>query len=368
MTTTTTISIRIPEGAEAGDTLQFEAQGQLLDLLVPAGSVPGDLLEIQVGSISNNENGDERDENDDITIIDMGKGKCLELFSQLPGDVAHIPESDDDNDEATDGTFALPWRCGIELAENWEEIESLLLEKGIHSRRRIIELGSGLGLVGLSFVTYFSNDSKMVDASQENRILAADNATIVLTDLPAAMSLLDFNVNHHQPSLPSPPTLSTRSLRWTLERPDNDPFTNEPPFDFLLGSDILYNTEYIPHLTATIKRLLNPTRGVVVLAVRWRKPDLERVFFQDSGLEWQLLQPNGKNYCPLSWEDFGDPSNESSNRYFHQTLISVNGKPQSIADITEDQAKDLPPEEFQAWEHSFIQLYLGTPMKETTAD
>ena len=48
MTTTTTISIQIPEGTEPGDTLEFEANGQSLELEVPLGSQPGDVLEIQV--------------------------------------------------------------------------------------------------------------------------------------------------------------------------------------------------------------------------------------------------------------------------------------------------------------------------------
>jgi hypothetical protein len=127
----------------------------------------------------------------------------------------------------------------------------------------------------------------------------------------------------------------------------------------------LYNVEYIPHLVATVKRHLHPTRGVMILAVRWRKPALEREFFQDTGLEWTLLpSTTTSGSCPLSWKDFGDPSNTQSNLYFHQTQISVQGKPKAVADITEDETKQFTTDEFEAWERAHIQIYIGKPPKQ----
>lgn len=415
-TSISVLSIQIPEDAEPGDTLQFESNGQLLELVVPVGSVPGDVLEIQIGSNSTGDtphnHNNTQNETHNVTIIDIGNGLTVEFVSQLPDDY-HVQSttgcttSEEDYDDGknntrsdnhnkdndNDGTFALPWQSGIELASHWRDISKILLEMGIHSKRRILELGSGLGVVGVSLamtrtVRVGSDDDDHHHGSsneQSYHPLITKEAAVILTDLPAAMPLLEFNVEQHQnklssPSSPSSSMLSTRPLRWKLEHEadhvDVRAFANEPPFDMIVGSDLLYNTEYIPQLIATMKRFLHPTRGIVVLAVRWRKPELERIFFKVSGLDWQLLVPKQPpdgtthtnewyQYCSLlSWNEFGDPSNQASNRYFHQTQISVNGQPQSLANITEEQAQGLPPEEFLAWERSFIQFYLGKP-KET---
>ena len=70
--------------------------------------------------------------------------------------------------------------------------------------------------------------------------------------------------------------------------------------------------------------------------------------------------------CTLSWEDFGDPAKEASNRYFFQTQVSVQGVPTSLANITEEQAMNLPKEEFHAWEQAHIQIYMGTQASHNT--
>lgn len=376
---TKTISVQIPEGAEPGDTLELEVHGQSLELVVPVGSQAGDVLEIQVATgdeerETQDEDGgvdDGGDDDGDVTKVDIGGGRILEFASRLPADHVDGAAAGENIEtevvDESDGTYALPWRSGIEMAQHWQTIQEALSKLQIQPRRRILELGSGLGLVGISFATVLTQeDSSNKNTSELRRILAND-AQIILSDLPAAMPLLNFNVGQNQ--APQKIILTTRALRWTMERPEDDcdPFSKEPPFDCVLGSDLLYNVEYIPHLVATLKRLLHPTRGIVLLAVRWRKPELERAFFQDSGLDWQVL-PLPSTKCSLTWEDFGDPTKEASNKYFYQTLISVDGKPQALADIAEDQAKDLPPEEFQAWEQSFVQMYLGRPKKEPTTE
>jgi hypothetical protein len=35
--------------------------------------------------------------------------------------------------------------------------------------------------------------------------------------------------------------------------------------------------------------------------------------------------------------EYGLPTSDASNRYFHQTMVSVNGKPSSLADILDSQ-------------------------------
>lgn len=366
--TTKSITIQIPEGADQGDVLEFQVDGQSLEFIIPVGSRPGEVFQIQVGTgeddnDSDNDNGawDIATADEDTVSIKIGTSHTLELALRLPDDIYEAQQNDDDDNNnplgeqgSSDGTFMLPWQSGILLAQSWDTLINILVEKDVIHRSRILELGSGLGVVGLSLAA---------SLGEQQRILAED-AEIVLTDLPSAIALLEFNTNRNRALLASSSSkqvkISTRALRWTTELPDAGT-TVEPPYDILLGSDLLYDIRQVASLMATMKRLLHPIRGIVVLAVRWRKPELEREFFQDSGLEWELLP--SPSSCSLSWRQFGNPSSDESNRFFHQTMVSLNGTPTSIGEITEEQAKDLPKEEFQAWERSFIQFYLGTTKK-----
>jgi len=62
------VSLTVPPNAEAGvDSLTFEYEGNELEVLVPAGSVSGDVLQIQVGvkdDNNNNNNNIAKDKND----------------------------------------------------------------------------------------------------------------------------------------------------------------------------------------------------------------------------------------------------------------------------------------------------------------
>lgn len=319
-----TLTLRVPDDAEEGDTLTFVVNGQELEVPVPFGTKPGDVLEIQ---LDNNERQD--GENDLITMVDLGGGRMLELNSELPNDVADKHENDEDiNDDECDGTYALPWAAGFEITRRLNEITFEVQPK------RVLELGSGLGLVGMAYaIKQLGKDGIMV-----------------LTDLPSAMPLLRYNLEQNKEILPS--SVHARTLQW---REESAP-PSEPPYDCIIGSDLLYNVQTISALVATIRRLLHPTKGIMLLAARWRKPELEREFFRRSGLEWSLLP---SSTCQLSWEEWGNPSVQASNLYFQQTMVSIQGKPKALADITEDETRNLTTQEFEAWEQAHIQIYLG---------
>ena len=320
------ITIQVPENAEDGDTLTFIVDGQEMEISLPLGSNPGDELEIQVDS---NERQDETD--DLVTKVDLGGGIILELNSEIPmeGTSETCPNFADDG-EGTDGTHALPWAAGFEVVRWLNAID--FKTKPI----RVLELGSGLGLFGMAFAI------KML----------GEGGTMHLTDLPDAMPLLRYNIDRNLHFLPS--GVSARTLQW---QEDSIPST-EPPYDCIIGSDLLYNVQSIPALVGTVRRLLHPTKGTVILAVRWRKPELERTFFRDTGLEWSLLPSSLP--CQLSWEEWGDPSLEASNLYFHQTMISINGKTKALVDITEHDSKQMSSLEFEAWEQAHVQVYIGS--------
>jgi hypothetical protein len=263
-----------------------------------------------------------------------------------------------------------------------------------------LELGAGVGVMGLSLyaavlLRRLQQQQKQQQQQQQqektkkkeeeddnnnnyNKVLPP-SLQIVLTDCPAAVPLLQYNVEQNKDKLHSQllsegltTTIGTngidtinkiqcRALDWTdrnfvsLDEKDK--------FDLILGSDILYNTTLLPALVQTMQEnLKQPPHGKILLAVRWRKPDLERSFFQEMtqsyGIEWTLLSSAAID-CTLQWDEFGNPHCEKSNTYFCRRIIAVNGALHSLADIGEAEMELMSSEEYTAFEDSFIQVYLG---------
>jgi hypothetical protein len=151
--------------------------------------------------------------------------------------------------------------------------------------------------------------------------------------------------------------------------------------------------EMIQHLVSVSDRTLDVNNGRVLLAVRWRKPQLERAFFEETtsrlGITWtnaaaaDLFNPSPtaatatatikkkSHYvlplCDLDWRDFGNPASPASNRYLQQTMISIqqqglsSSSPQlkPLASITEQDTAAMTELEYEMWERAFIQVYIG---------
>ena len=78
-------------------------------------------------------------------------------------------------------------------------------------------------------------------------------------------------------------------------------------------------------------------------------------------MEWSLLHsPRG---CDLTWEEFGNAQHEPSNRYFLQRTVAVNGKQCPLADVDEASMEKMSDHEHEAFEQSFLQVYLGRKVK-----
>lgn len=315
-----TVSIQIPRDATPGDTLSFVVGGNELELTVPQGSLPGDVLEIQVGDDTAEDN-DDKEEQEEITRVPLDNDKTLVLHHCAPADYA-MKETD------ADGTHAMAWPAGLELA-------NFVCSEKNAPIKSILELGSGLGVVGLALAAK-STTSK----------------TIVLTDLSSAMPLLDYNVQQNQHLIPSNVTVQTQELNW------EDDTSACVKYDLIVGSDLLYNTCLIPSLVATLQRYMSSR---VVIAVRWRKPDLERRFFQDTNdfVEWNLVGSK----CSLSWNDYGNPTTDASNQYFMQTMVAVRGNLRSLSEISESDTNDMTEHEYRQWEQAQIQIYEGVRRK-----
>lgn len=356
-----TVTIKIPADASPGDVLSFVVDGTVMELYVPEGSQPGEVLQVQLSSTleqeSSNTGGDrdrgkgnQDDDEDDgsgPTTIALWNDMCLHFVSKLPdkdtatSSKSTSPPTQSDND----GTHSHVWSSARHCVET--VLASANVVAQLHSSaaplpRRVLELGSGTGVLGLAYAT-----------------LPTSNSTkLVLTDCPAALPLLQYNVDQNKDKLPATVDVECQALDWT--RTESSVVDNEK-FDLILASDVLYNVELIPDLVRMMHENLKEDGGKVLLAVRWRKPEAERVFFRvmesEKGMEWSLL--SSPLDCNLTWNEFGNPRHEPSNLYFWQHKIAVNGKLLPLAEIKEPETEAMSLDEHEAFEKCFLQVYLG---------
>lgn len=137
------------------------------------------------------------------------------------------------------------WACGRHLANHLCEAPELIQGK------RCIELGAGIGLTGIA--------AAALGASE-----------VVLTDVPAAMSLLRANAAAASASHEGC-RLIAQELLWG-EQAHIEQALSRGAYEVVLGADILYfqSKEDVVKLVATMDGLL-AAGGAVLLAYEWRE-------------------------------------------------------------------------------------------------
>ena len=343
-----TISIQIPPDAQVGDTLTFDIKGTTLEICVPPGAQSGDVLQVQLATDDLAAVAEQTESSvpqaKDRTSVVLWNNCCLELFSSIPSSSGE-DDGPSKTTDATDGTHAHVWSAAKNCIDQVLAPDSLcakLHDNNDELPSRVLELGAGTGVLGLSYCMRLSEKKAN---------------TVMLTDSPCALPLLRYNVEHNREKLPSTVTVECQALDWT----DKKAVSDEEKYNLILGSDLLYNTskEILSDLADTIDQHLK-VNGRILLSARWRKPESERLFFRltsDRGIEWSLLySPQG---CELSWNEFGNPKLEPSNRYFMQSSVSVNGELRPLADVDEAAMEKMSDEEHGVFEQSFLQVYLG---------
>lgn len=104
---------------------------------------------------------------------------------------------------------------------------------------RVLELGTGCGMVGISIA----------------RI--TEGATIILTDLPEAREIVDRNIAQAQMARGT--SLSFQELDWDAELPANLQSTSSP-LDLVVATDCTYNPDSryaVHHLIAKLETIAN---------------------------------------------------------------------------------------------------------------
>ncbi|GCB64858.1 EEF1A lysine methyltransferase 3-like [Scyliorhinus torazame] len=130
------------------------------------------------------------------------------------------------------GISAIIWEAGLVLCRYFEQ------EKISFSGKKVIELGSGTGIVGILAV-----------------LLGGD---VTLTDQSMVLDQIKFNVTNNIPG-PIQQQAKVAALVWG-ENQDQFP-TN---FDFILGSDIVYSSRDFPALIQTLQHLSNQNTVIYI--------------------------------------------------------------------------------------------------------
>jgi len=166
----------------------------------------------------------------------------------------------DDSDQAWSSTGLTLWRAAEHLCNYLVAHYELLQDK------RILELGVGLGLVGILA-------HQLCSLSNSNSSNSSYSSNVVVTDGDTdALAKLRHNVQRHKLNR----NISCRQLLWgtqtteqfldqynvEMKRPQSSP----PQFDVLLASDIVYVDTILPPLFETIQTLLNKPNGIFVFA------------------------------------------------------------------------------------------------------
>lgn len=132
-----------------------------------------------------------------------------------------------------------------------------LLQNPTPRALRVLELGSGCGIVGL----------KVADLCSVSDVL--------LTDLPDAMEILNHNVERAK-FVSSRGKLATAVLDWDEPLPER---VGRRQFELVIVSDCTYNPDSIPVLVKTMSAVAeNSPNGFVVVSLKVRH-DSEAIFF-----------------------------------------------------------------------------------------
>ncbi|KAI2449912.1 hypothetical protein LOY86_005403 [Ophidiomyces ophidiicola] len=125
---------------------------------------------------------------------------------------------------------------------------------------RVLELGAGTGLVGLSFAS-----------------LWGANSTVHLTDLPEIVPNLSHNVSMNKDiMLSTGASVTTGVLDWSLKKGMD--IGNQEKYQVILAADPLYSSEHLRWLTQTIQRWLSTDKGArVVLEMPLRNAYISQV-------------------------------------------------------------------------------------------
>lgn len=292
------------------DSLSFKVPGSDVEqeFPLPEGAQPGDVLEIRLGEAPSGETGEKYQEG----------GHCEDESTEETftfGDVKiTLKQRLESHSGKSDGTGCYVWNAGKYLAEYLQSDNTPV------NNLRVLELGAGSGVVGI--VASLCGAKKAI-----------------LTDKEEVVELLVENI--HLNNIRS--KCEAAALPWGE--------TVGEPVDTVIGADLLYDSKngadgYRP----LVDTIISSQATKVILGVRWRKPDLEKAFFElmkQEGFDITLLHG-----CGPDWQEYC--GKESS---YMKQLISAGGTLVPLEEVTEEQTRDMTDAEDAEWNRLQMQIY-----------
>ncbi|KAJ3052155.1 hypothetical protein HK097_006801, partial [Rhizophlyctis rosea] len=150
---------------------------------------------------------------------------------------------------------------------------------------RIVELGAGTGITGLSVAKLLSRITPQPPEPHE----------VILTDLSLALPLLDRNIlaNFPPSSIPSPVTVRTTRLHWGSSADTQCLLNSNPPFTMIIAADVIYFPNLYDPLIETLVELAGGETEVLI-AYKKRQPEKEADFFERFG-RWFTFESVGED-------------------------------------------------------------------------
>ncbi|KAH7106262.1 putative methyltransferase-domain-containing protein [Auriculariales sp. MPI-PUGE-AT-0066] len=157
------------------------------------------------------------------------------------------------------------WGSSFALANALANDSHAFLRKFPHRRLRILELGAGTGLVGLTLAK-LGIDAEIIATDHHPRVLINLKGNVALNGLDNTLQVdyLDWSTFIQPP----------------FERTLDNAFTK--PFDLIFAADVVYEVEQCGWLVACVTALLEPNSGVFHLVVPTRPTHAKETRLIDS--------------------------------------------------------------------------------------
>lgn len=128
------------------------------------------------------------------------------------------------------------------------------------ANKRICELGTGTGLVGLALAKYYHQE-----VSPIKKIIFTDGDASLIDTLATTLQINGLAVDD---------TILTQQLLWGTTNPDQDDFMLRPPAaDCLIAADVTYDSSILPLLCSTINDFFTNGTKLALIAATVRNTD-----------------------------------------------------------------------------------------------
>ncbi|XP_062507802.1 protein-lysine N-methyltransferase EEF2KMT-like isoform X2 [Corticium candelabrum] len=204
-----------------------------------------------------------------VSLLEAGDQEyCYKTYWLTPD--SHITLKGTDKLISMGTTGLQTWPAGLHLAEY------LIENKEKVSKKHVIELGSGLGLTGITVVKY----------TAPTKYVFSDCHPVVLTLLQENVTL-NLPDDHH--------VVCVKTIDWT----DNDAIDVSDDFDLMLAADVVYDPDIIVHLVQTLAACIRrpDKQAVALVASTVRNSDTYTQFelcLGHYGLQSKLMMPPTK--------------------------------------------------------------------------